>query len=355
MKLFISILTILLIGASQAISCTIFKSTHSEKTLIGNSEDWREANAKVWFLSAVPGKHGRVFFGFENGWAQGGMNDQGLFFDGIAGETQDWVSVAHREDFPGNLCEKILEEAVTVEDAIAYFKRYNFPSLVVGTFVFVDATGSTATISYAGGRLKVDSFSASTFARGYRGDKARDLLDRMGSIDIPAMEQILNDCQRRDHYPTQYGNIYDPHGLEVHFYANQGSVREITFDLVNELAKGDHYYDLENLSENVNMGLAVDHKTRSALPHASALDEYVGQYGLDTKSLKITSSGNYLLLRSELIFDAVMAFEIVLVGDDQFVARHLAIEANFQRDRQGNITSMSVDYDGSVFSGLKRK
>ena len=288
MKIFISVVIMVLIGVSHAISCTIFKSTQSGKTLIGNSEDWRDENAKVWFLAAAPGKNGRVLFGFENGWAQGGMNDQGLFFDGISGETQDWSNVAHREDFPGNLCEKILEEVATVEEAIAYFKRYNFPSLVVGTFVFVDATGSTATISYAEGRLKVESIPASTFARGYRGDEARGLLDKMGSIDVPAMAHILKACQRRDRFATQYSNIFDPHGLEVYIYVSRGAVREITFDLVNELAKGDHYYDLENLSEQMGMGLIVDHKTRPTQDFPpSALDEYVGHYGLDKESFTI--------------------------------------------------------------------
>ena len=208
------------LGAAPATSCTIFKNTQSEKTLVGNSEDWLDANVKVWFLAPVPGKYGRVLFGFDNGWAQGGMNDQGLFFDGIAGVAKDWKPAAHREDFPGNLCEKIIEKATTVDDAVLYFERYNFPSLVVGTFVFVDATGRTAVISYAGGRLKIDIFSTSTFAKGYRGENARDLLNDMPSLDVQAMAQILKSCQRRDKYATQYGNVYDPLGLQVHVYTD---------------------------------------------------------------------------------------------------------------------------------------
>jgi len=339
------------LGAAPATSCTIFKITQSEETLVGNSEDWLDENAKVWFLAPVPGKHGRVLFGFDNGWAQGGMNDQGLFFDGIAGEAKDWKPVAHREDFPGNLCEKIIEEATTVDDAVLYFKRYNFPSLVVGAFVFVDATGRTAVISYAGGRLKIDILSTSTFAKGYRGENARTLLNDMPSLDVQAMAQILKSCQRRDKYATQYGNVYDPLRLEVHVYPSQGVLRDVTFDLERELRKGDHYYDLASLSEQMGMGLIVDHKTRPTwnCPFSS-LKEYIGQYDLDKTSFMITRSGDSLMLRSAIILDAVMSFEIQPVAKDEFYVRHLAIEVKFHRDRYAKIDSLTLVYDGRVFA-----
>ncbi|MBU1701020.1 MAG: hypothetical protein KJ970_03445 [Candidatus Eisenbacteria bacterium] len=355
MKYFALFGIMLLLGPTHANSCTIFKTTQSEKTLVGNNEDWVEANGKVWFLTAVPGKRGRVLFGFENGWAQGGMNDQGLFFDGIAGEVQDWAPASHREDFPGNLCEMILEKVATVDDAIAYFERYNFPSLVVGRFVFIDATGSTAAISYVGGRLNIERFAESTVALGYRGEEARDLLNDAHDIDVQAMANILKVCQRRDEYSTQYSNVYDPLGLKVHVYPSSGAVREVTLNLEQELAKEDHYYDLASLSEQMGKELIVDHKTRPAVKYlSSSLDDCIGQYGLDTSSVTITRSGNSLLLRSELIFEAVMAFEIVPVAEDHFYARHLAIEVEFQRNRLEQIEALLLAYDGRVFS-LKRK
>lgn len=355
MRFFALICVLVMNGATHANSCTIFKITQSEKTLVGNNEDWVEANAKVWFLAPAPGKHGRVLFGFDNGWAQGGMNDQGLFFDGITGEVQDWAPDSTREDYSGNLCEMILEKAATVDDAVIYFERYNFPSLIVGTFVFVDATGSTVTISFVGGRLNVEYSSALSLARGYHGEKADGLLNDALGIDVQAMENILKACRRQGEYATQYGNIYDSLGLKVHVYPSAGAVREITFDLEQELAKEDHYYDLVHLSEQVGVEAMVDHKTRPAVNYsASALGYYVGQYGLGTNSVTIDRSGNSLSLRSELILDAVMALEIVPVAEDQFFARHLSIEVEFQRDRQGKIVDLSLFYDGGVVS-KKRK
>jgi len=345
----------MLLGATDADSCTVFKTTQSGKTFIGNSEDWVEENARVWFVAAGPGKHGRVLFGFENGWAQGGMNDQGLFFDGIASEVQDWTPVPGQEDFPGNLCELILEEAATVDDAVGYFERYNFPSLLVGQFIFVDATGNTAAISYEEGQLKVESALASNYTRGYRSEKARDLLGATQGVDVKTMRNILKACQRRDEYATQYGNIYDPLGLKVYVYPRVGAAREVAFDLEEELAQGNHYYDLARLSEQMETELIVDHKTRPVWSYTtSGLNDYVGHYSLDTNFVTITRAENNLLIRSDLILDAVIAFKIVPVADDQFVARHLAIGIEFQRDRQGKLNALFLSYDGRIVS-LQRK
>jgi len=345
---------IVLLNAASVAACTIFKTTTSERTLVGNTEDWVDANAKVWFLNATPEKHGRVFFGFANGWAQGGMNDQGLFFDGIAGSAQDWRTVDHRKDYPGNLCEKILEEATTVNDAIAYFEQYNFPSLIVGIYVFVDATGSTAAISYAGDQLKIETFSTASFAKGYRGKNAITLLNASPPIDIQSMAQILKKCQRRDNYSTQYSNVYDLHSLEFFVYPSTGSVNEFYFDLNTELSKGDHYYDLARLPEQVDNELNVDHKTRPIRSvSSSSLRELVGQYDSDNASFSIKHFEDRLLLNSEIIFDAIMSFEIHPVAEDEFCVRHLALEVNFRRDIDDKIVGFSLAYGGIIYECQK--
>ena len=128
-KTFLTFLVALILWTLPVYSCTIFKMTIDGKTLIGNSEDWSDPDSKVWFLSPDSDGHGCIFFGFKNGWAQGGMNDKGLFFDGLAGSVKKWHRDSNKKDYHGNLCEKVLKEVSTVEAAIPYFKKYNFPSL----------------------------------------------------------------------------------------------------------------------------------------------------------------------------------------------------------------------------------
>ena len=343
-------------AADPVSSCTIFKMTQLGHTLIGNNEDWIDAKAKVWFLAAEPAKYGRVLFGFKNGWAQGGMNDQGLFFDGVAGEVRDWTPDSSREDFPGNLCEKALEECSTVKDAITIFERNNFPSLLVGTFVFVDATGKTAVIYFEKGRLRIEEHSAPLYALGYYGERADELLGDTSDLNVDTMARILGSCLRNDTYSTQYGNIYDPQNLIVHVYPSCGEEQTAILDLKEELARGDHYYELANVAEQQSSEILVDHKTHPVhdLP-ASSYVEYVGQYDSDNASITIIQSDKHLLLRSDIIFDAAMAIEILPVTADTFFARHLAIEVNFHRDSSGKIVDCSLAYDGEIYQGRKTR
>src|SRR5512133_3528435 len=74
-----------LLAAAPAFPCTIFKLTRNGATLVGNNEDYSDPETRVWFLPPKANMHGRVYFGFANGFAQGGVNDAGLFFDWVAG------------------------------------------------------------------------------------------------------------------------------------------------------------------------------------------------------------------------------------------------------------------------------
>ena len=132
MKLAAVVLSLLGVCAGGS-ACTIFKLTHGQVTLVGNSEDFYDSNTRVWFLPPEGGKHGRVYFGFRNGLAQGGMNDAGLFFDWVTTlpspdaklgtPVRPWARTPDRQDFLGSLSEKILEEATTVDEAIQVYRR----------------------------------------------------------------------------------------------------------------------------------------------------------------------------------------------------------------------------------------
>ena len=57
-------------------SCTVFYASDGQVALGGNNEDYRHPFTKAWFLPPEEGKHGRVYFGFENYVWQGGMNER---------------------------------------------------------------------------------------------------------------------------------------------------------------------------------------------------------------------------------------------------------------------------------------
>ena len=80
----IAILLLIVLTSAPLLACTAFFVSQGDKVLVGNNEDYINPITKIWFEPAEDKKYGRVYFGFDNFWPQGGMNDQGLFFDGFA-------------------------------------------------------------------------------------------------------------------------------------------------------------------------------------------------------------------------------------------------------------------------------
>src|SRR5215467_4853653 len=77
-----------LLAAMMAIdtrACTIFVLTDSEHTLFCNNEDWSDPKTRIWFVPGNNEHYGGVYLGFDNNFAQGGMNTKGLAFDWVAG------------------------------------------------------------------------------------------------------------------------------------------------------------------------------------------------------------------------------------------------------------------------------
>ena len=62
-------------------ACTIFVLTDTNRTLFCNNEDWSDTKTRMWFLPAGEGHIGAVYVGFDNGFAQGGLNTEGLGYD----------------------------------------------------------------------------------------------------------------------------------------------------------------------------------------------------------------------------------------------------------------------------------
>lgn len=331
--------------SSDIYACTIIKLTHDGRTIIGNNEDWSDPASKVWLIAPEPGKYGRILFGFENGWAQGGMNDQGLFFDGVAGDVRKWTSDPDIEVYPGNLCEKILEQASTVDQAASFFRLYNFPSLTSGIFVFVDKSGKVAQVQYADGQVDIKFFNDPVYAYGYKGDRAKNELSRVGKPEIDRIAKILKKCERTDQFPTQYSNIYDPQNLIVTVNTRTGNKEPIVFDLHSEWEKGSHYYNLPKYPSQIDTPLLRDHKTTSAINLTS---DQLGAYGLDysmrSSKIDLFLSGNRLMMNTDLIFDGVMSFRLIPVSEDRFYVRDLNVDVWFERKRSGTINELHLKY-----------
>ncbi len=56
--------------------CTIFVLTDGARTLFFNNEDWSNPKTQMWFVPAGEGYFGCAYVGFDDCWAQGGVNTE---------------------------------------------------------------------------------------------------------------------------------------------------------------------------------------------------------------------------------------------------------------------------------------
>jgi len=265
-------------------ACTIFNSNKGDSILVGNNEDRNVRTTKVWFSPPSPNKHGWIGFGFNTSYPnypEGGMNDQGLFFDWAAlRQRSDVVFPSEKPNFMRYAPVKILEECATIEDVIELYQKYNEPIFTRAHIMWVDSIGNSAIIEWGKNDLSIirkdGHFQVMTnfnvtdqnLTGGYpcrRHNTASQMLQDNGAT-IDVFRSILNAVHQEGSYPTQYSNIYNLQNriIYVYHYHNYNSV--IKFDLTDELGKGFHSYELPSLFTDLE-----SHPTESQIPMQSQL------------------------------------------------------------------------------------
>jgi hypothetical protein len=65
-------------------SCTTFAAAYGNTVLFGNNEDFKDPVTYLWTVPPGEGSYGGVYLGYGYGRPQGGINEKGLAFDGLA-------------------------------------------------------------------------------------------------------------------------------------------------------------------------------------------------------------------------------------------------------------------------------
>jgi penicillin V acylase-like amidase (Ntn superfamily) len=133
----------ILFTSPSSLACTAFMSSEKDMVLVGNNEDYYNPYTRIWFIPAANGQYGRVYFGYDDWRPQGGMNDQGLFFDAFATRP---LEVIDKTKFKGNFFDKFMADCATVEEALDFFNRYNLEFMLKFQLLIVDKTGDSAII-----------------------------------------------------------------------------------------------------------------------------------------------------------------------------------------------------------------
>jgi hypothetical protein len=232
-----------------ASSCTIFVLTNGQRVLFCNNEDYSNPKTRIWFVTAGDGHYGCVYVGFDNGWAQGGMNTKGLAFDWVAGFTEKWKLVRGTKKVRGNPSERMLETCATVEEAIAFYKAYHEPSFSYARILIADRSGASVIIGARDGHLQFEKASQSR-GFGYMG-LVEPLVAKSPEPTVANGAVILRACLQKGQYATKYSNIFDLKSGNISLFQFPEREDTVNLDLVNELGKGGHYYDLLLIHQQV--------------------------------------------------------------------------------------------------------
>ena len=239
-------------------SCTMFTLTKNGKTLVGNNEDWKNPNTKMWFALPENGRFGVVYFSFDDSFPQGGMNDQGLVFDYMATQPLEAKDSRHKEKYNGDLMQKVMRECATVDEALKLIDKFNLQYFRKFQVMIVDKSGDSAIIEgdviqrIKGAFQVCTNFYLSKLKKGDnipcdRYKIATELLNK-NELTIDAFRQILAAVhQEGDWGGTQYSNIYDVNRGIVYLYHFHNYENVVVVNLEEEFKKGKHTIDIPSL------------------------------------------------------------------------------------------------------------
>lgn len=268
---------------SPVLGCTVFFAFDGKLALAGNNEDWADPNTQMWFIPATKDSHGIVYYGFGRGeypkggisphklnipegdvtkikledlygLPQGGMNDQGLFFDMASTDAVRVPPAPGKKVYDGRLEDLMMRKCATVEEALKLLEQYEFP-LVQGQCLFADKTGDSFIIE-AGGiiiRKKGDYQVITNFRQSQvppdkvtcpRFKLVSKALAEQKGLSVDLFRTLLKETCIKS---TQYSTICNLGAGEVYMYCQGDFERKVTINLKEELKKGERAVKIGSL------------------------------------------------------------------------------------------------------------
>jgi penicillin V acylase-like amidase (Ntn superfamily) len=254
----VMVLLAALFAISPADACSFFVIHDGARVFAGNNEDNQNPDTWVWYVPAEGTRHGCVYFGYGNRFPQGGMNDQGLFFDGAATKALPVKNGSGKKKLPWvKLFSTVMEECANVEEVIAFLSRHDLSDLAAGQMLYADATGDSVLVEGdemirgSGNYQITTNFYQSQVKNGRIPCERYKTIDRMLRVEDEASVDLVRKTLAAVHQEgrgsTQYSNIYDLVNLRIYLYHFYNFEEVVTIDLREELAKGKHESRIRDL------------------------------------------------------------------------------------------------------------
>ena len=374
-SLILIVLAVCLHGSS-VFACTGFCVSQGDLVLVGNNEDWKNPFTKVWYEPAGDGKYGRVYFGFDNFYPQGGMNEKGLVFDGFATGPHKVKDSLNKPTYGGNLMDKVMSECATVDEALKLFDKYNLEFLERAMFFVADENGDSAIIEgdkiiRKNGKYQiVTNFYQSEVKNGKipceRYKIADAMLKEADDISVDLCKRVLAATHNEGQTPTVYSNVYDLKKRIVYLYHFHNFQNVMKIDLAEELKKDARRMDLPALFPRMYIAETYMNRKANELKARKAeythkvgteiLESYVGQYKLPA------DEGEPMVVIITRESDKILAGtkdqkkqELYPVSDSYFVfvTSDVDVKMTFVTDDNGKATKLKAEAQGKTYTAEK--
>jgi hypothetical protein len=233
-------------SAAPVRACTILVLTDASHALFCNNEDHPNPKTEIWFQPAGDGYYGAVYVGCDSGWAQGGLNTEGLAFDWVAGTRETWEPDPRLPRPRGNASQRMIETCTTVDDGVDFFRTHQEPGFSYARILVADRTGASVRIGAKDGRLLVEKENQSR-GFGFGGQTLEKAIAKRPEPTVTNAFQILRDCRQGGDYATKYSNVFDLKSGDVFLYFLPGCNDQVGLNLAVEVKGGAHYYDLPQI------------------------------------------------------------------------------------------------------------
>ncbi|MBU1012770.1 MAG: linear amide C-N hydrolase [Bacteroidetes bacterium] len=290
----VSIILISTNAHTQSITqnCAVVSWSDGNDVFTGNNEDYIYPFTSVFTFPPSSDKYGCIIFGFSfsetNQGYCGGMNDQGLFIDGLGITNTGWQPDESKpwtrdiEGFKGNLESYVLQHFGTVDEVISFFEKYNVPHFQTGKFLIADKSGASIVVEWGQNKLQIlkenenyqiaTNFVQSNFKRGEYPDFRYNLAEKVFNnskdhTNIGTIKEVLSAVhweELENHISTTlYSYICDLKKGDIYIYNFHHFEVAVKLNIYDELKKGENIYPLislfpyETYAENVWKGQKV--------------------------------------------------------------------------------------------------
>lgn len=152
--LLIAILAILLLPAETK-ACSMFyyiDKTTGKIYFVNNEDYWYDVKAYIQINPKSKDEFARLWFGW-NDFAQGGINEFGLLFDGAVTPKQK-IPEGYHNPKGRNVGDEILAKCKTVEEAVEFLEKEKI-AISEGHMMFGDKLGNAIVLEWVNGEKKI--------------------------------------------------------------------------------------------------------------------------------------------------------------------------------------------------------